>query len=284
MIRRIISLKIYIELFLYALSISFLSYYAEKQKWDFFIAVVFICIILFVILKYIESKPFQERIKSLEKINYEFATKANEYGIQKFFNMKNNQEIYERNIINIDIIKRGNQFSLLADTGNSYIDPSLRRHWDYLKLKLNDGIPIRLLLTNPFCESKQIRNKLNNVTTKIDPKLKLDVIYNLYKNYGRFDIKFTNEVYCSLFFSESEMIYDPYHLGKTEDRLENYFLAFYIKQLQTDNNFSYYNVLKSHFDYLWSNGINLQEFVDNYSTELTNTIFENIDQISRNHD
>lgn len=190
--------------------------------------------------------------------------------------------MHERNIVNIEIINRGNRFSLLGETGSSYIDPSVRRHWDDLKVKLDEGAPLRLLIVNPFCKSKRLRNELNGVTTKLDPKLKLEIIYNLYRKYPNVDVKFTDEIYCSIFFSEREMMYDPYHLGKVADRLENYFLAFHFEDRNASpGSFSYYKILKNHFEILWTKAIDLETFIDMYRSHLQEAGLESIVTLSQ---
>ncbi|MCP4130336.1 MAG: hypothetical protein GY754_05095 [bacterium] len=201
-----------IEIILYIISIGIVAYFAEKQYWTMFIISISICLILFIIIKIFKSKPFNEKINSLIKKEFKFSSKFLEYGIQNFYNMQN-EEMHERNLKNIEIIKNGNKFSLLAESGNSYINPSARRHWDEIKLKLDKEISLKLLLVNPFCESKRIRDEVNGVTTILDPKLRLDLIESLHNNYPNVEIKFTDEIYCTLFFSDHEMIYDPYHLG-----------------------------------------------------------------------
>ena len=50
-----------------------------------------------------------------------------------------------------------------------------------------------------------------------------------------------------MFFTDKYMIYDPYHLGKVGDRIENNFIAI---EFESDN--QNYNILKSHFNNSWS--------------------------------
>ena len=264
-IKRLILSKSLIDVSLFGVSIGVLTYLGENHYWAAFTCVVFVCLLLFIGLHYLESKPFLERLKRLEEREYEAAHKMIKYGISDFFNMKDNKEMHKRNIVNIEIIEKGNRFSLLGESGTSYLDPSVRRHWDFLKTKLDQGVPLRLLIVNPFCESKKLRNDLNGVTAQVDPKIKLEIICNLSKKYANVEVRFTNEIYCSVFFSENEMMYDPYHLGKLTDRLENYFLAFYLKKTSLNSDeFSYYNMLKNHFEVLWDRGMHLDQFLDEY--------------------
>ena len=225
----------------------------------------FISLILYLILSYFESKPFIDKLNNLEQLEYKLANKMLDVNMKNIFNMKDQHEMIDRNKINRSIITEGSSFSLVGETGASYIDPSLRRHWDYLKEKLDNGATFKLLIINPFSNSKQFRNKLNKVKQKIDPKLNLNLLFGLNKEYSNIEVRFTNEVYCSLFFSENKMMYDPYHVGMITSRLENYFLAFYLEN--TEEDFSYFKLLKNHFDNLWDNSTSINDFIkENKST------------------
>lgn len=202
--------------------------------------------------------------------------RAFDYGIQALFNMQETQEMHIRNQITIEIINRGTQFSLLTETGASYIDPSLRRHWDFLKEKLEQGTQFRFLLIDPFCDAKKLRNRLNGVTNHIDPKYRLDLVRKLCEKYSNVELRFTDQTYCALFFSESEMVYDPYHLGTLADRLENYSFAIHIKKVElTQPSFPYYAFFQSHFERLWEDAMKLSEFMKTYEFNLKGTAFEN---------
>lgn len=259
------------ELCLFVLSVGAVSYCAGKQEWGLFSIFVLICLVLFAGLKYLQSEPILTRLKKLEQKEFSLANRFANWGIRSIFNMQDNKELQERNIANLEMIERGNIFSLMAESGASYIDPSIRRHWDALKIKIDQGFSFRILLLEPFCSSKKIRNDRNQVRSSIDPKLKLEAIATICKSYDNVEVRFTNEPYCSLFFTDNEMIYDPYHLGQAGERIENYFLAIMFER-KDGNKRNFYNLLKDHFDYLWSNGIRMNDFIRKYNTELSTDI------------
>lgn len=277
MIKRIVILSLFIELLFFVLSVGAIAYCAGKQNWKYFFITLSACVFLYIIILFIKSRPYRNLLKKLESKEFELSYRAREFGIDDIYNMRKNDEMHLRNIETIDIIKNGNHFSLLAESGKSYIDPSIRRHWDDLKLKLDKQNNLRLLLVNPFCHSKKIRNELNQLTYIIDPKFDLHTIDRLNKQYQNVEIRFTDEIYCSVFFSESTMMYDPYHLGKIENRLENYFLAIkLVDSCSSEYGYSYFQILKNHFDNLWIKGLPYDDFLKSYSHELNQTQFKDL--------
>lgn len=238
---------------------------AQNNRWRPFFILFSISLLLFIALQLIEFRPIAKFFKKLESKEFLHVSGFDKYGIERIFNMCDFDELADRNREIAEILARGTSFSLLGETGNSYFDPSARRHWDYLKPKLEAGFTFRLLLINPLCPSKQLRNKINDVNTHLDPKLKLDHIIMLSRRYPNLEIKFTDETYCSLFFSESDLFYDPYHLGKIADRLENYFIAVHVKNTSAiKGNKDYYAMLTNHFETLWKLAITLDEFQDRH--------------------
>lgn len=229
--------------------------------------------ILLALLKYLESQPMLTRIQDLEQRQFQIVQSFDKWGLKKLFNMQDAKELHQRNLANLEIIQSGSHFSLLAESASSYLDPSVRRHWDFIKERLEEGFPLRLLLIDPFCSSKAIRNERNGVVAKIDPKLKFHTIASAVAKFENIELRFTTEPYCSLFFTETSMIYDPYHLGKIGDRIENYFIAIQMVKKKNPGEISVYDILRDHFEYLWSKSMRLQDFLSKYKKELdTDTV------------
>ena len=242
------------EISLFVSSVIVLTYAAENQLWKaFFIVAIFSSIAYAVVLRR-KYHPLLQRIQVLEKTQASFAIKAEKYGIINFYNMQDDNEKEERNIINRKIIENGNFFGLLCETGNSYFNPELDRHWPQIKDKLENQDTVQLLIINPNCTSKKLRDSIGE---KCAPDLQR--LRKLIDQYPSLRVKFTNEVYCSVFFSENEMIYDPYHLGKQNDVIENHLLAIHFIKQNNNDRPCHYQILKEHFNHLWNNGITLNE-------------------------
>lgn len=278
MTKRINQVAFVLEILLFALSVGILSFLAQNSLWILFFILLALCIVLFVTLQTIRTKPVFERIRKLEEVEFRLAKRTQQSGILDIYNMQDSVQQHERNEATRDILTQGEVFSLLSLTAASYIDPSIKRHWDHLKPKIEEGAPFRLLLMNPFCKEKEVRDRLNNISLSYDSKSRLDLVVDLYNRYPNISVRFTSQsIYCAVFFNQSEMIYDPYHLGKIEDRIENYFIALRIKKMEDSKVVkakSYFNILKQHFEFLWITADDLETFFSKYQAQLANTPFK----------
>ncbi|RYZ83041.1 MAG: hypothetical protein EOP04_20740 [Proteobacteria bacterium] len=245
------------ELVLFLLTAGGLGYTAQTVQWTAFGVILLVAASLFLLLKWLEHGPVLENFAKLEQERNRFLTDFEEWGIKDIFNMRHQEEMTRRNAANQRLIESGRSFSLVAETAASYIDPAIRRHWDPLKLKLEAGCPLRLLILDPFCESKAFRNEHNGVTSPIDPKLRLDILFDLPKNFPKVEVRFTREPYCSAFITDKGLIYDPYHAGNHAGRIENYFFAIEIAKSGDEKA---YWLMSSHFENLWTSAQTLESW------------------------
>ncbi len=228
-----------LEIVLFTISVIFFNYVISINNWTYVIFVGIAIIVLEIFLKGEKYNLILRKAKKIEEKYLEFEVQ----GVTDIFFMRNSKSKNIRNQNIADAIDKANELCLLAETGKSYLDPATDRHWKHINNKLNEGKKIKILLINPFSQNKKNRNFLNGVDT--DRKFDFSLINELNKNTNA-TVKFTNEVYCSLFFTDDYMVYDPYHLGKIADRIENNFLAIEFKKGNEN-----YNILKSHFDNCW---------------------------------
>jgi hypothetical protein len=262
-------LLIVAEVLVFGLTVGAAAYFGQKNQWWRFTEAVSIATIIYALLLYGKSEPILSRLQSLEHVQFQLAERFSEYGLEDFYNIQNPVEQDSRNEETRGVIDRGHVFSLLSLTGTSYIDPALKRHWDHLKQKLGAGSQFRVLLLDPFGPEAEVRDRLNGVLTRQDSKLRLDLLVDLHNRYPNIAIRFSRaNIYCALFFSETEMVYDPYHLGKVEDRIENYFMAFKMRD-NPDARHSYYRILAQHFENLWVASDSLEVFLRKHEQQLT---------------
>jgi len=261
MLKRLIKFKLLVEGAVFAVQISALTVLSALHKWKTFGIVAFLVSLIFILIKYADSTQFRDWLNIQLRKDLKFAERFGEFGIAEIYNMQVREESNQRNADTIPIIEKGYNFGLSGSTGASYIDPAAHRHWDALKKRLDEGCSFRLLLTDPFCPSKKMRNDLNNVIGNLDPKLNLFAVQHCNDAYSNFEVRFTPETYCSVFFSEEEMIYDPYHLGQVNDRLENYFFTLRLNNVKPVAGTNYYLQLRRHFDYLWHRAEAFEDFV-----------------------
>ena len=268
MITKLLRAKTAIDIALFTGTTVALSVLSHANLWTTFAIVAAICVILYATLKVGETSQATRLIENWRAREREMLSTLQKCGVFKIYNMQDQDELVERNRSCREIIDRGTEFSLSGSTGASYVSPTAHRHWDNLRRRLDNGDSFRLLLTSPFCPSKAIRNRLNGVSTVIDPKLDLANIDRLRTRYSRFEVRFTDEVYCSVFFTEHDMIYDPYHCGQVNDRLENRFMAIQLIDRSPENGSSYFRQLKNHFNFLWKEGTSWEDFIEAHHDQL----------------
>lgn len=241
-----------LEIALFFISVFLVTYLSNEKHYWWLLITFLIIIALEIVLKNNEynfilkiAHKREQKIKELE-----------DNGFTNHYFMKDSTSKNNRNTEIANAIGNSNEMCLLAETGKSYLDIATDRHWKNVKIKLDQGIYFRVLLVNPNSENKKIRNRLNNIIGEIDRKLDLENLKKINEKYENLEIRFTDQIYCSLFFTDKYMIYDPYHLGKTGDRIENNFIAIELKN-DNDN----YNILKSHFNNSWSLSTSITDIV-----------------------
>ncbi|MGZ6583154.1 MAG: hypothetical protein ACXVHX_02245 [Solirubrobacteraceae bacterium] len=242
-----------------------LSVLAQNERWVWFAMVAAACVAVYILLRIAEAAPVLAYLQSRDERNHHLLNAFDQFGIRDLYNMQIDDEAAARNRATVEIINGGTDFALSGSTGASYLDPKMHRHWPHVREKLSDGCRFRLLLTDPYSEAKVIRNKLNGVLSEIDPKLDLDNLVRMLSKYSSLEVRFTDQVYCSVFFTEHEMVYDPYHLGQVFDRLENRFFAVRLDDAVEASGASYFRQLKNHFEYLWSAGQTWEAFQERHS-------------------
>lgn len=247
---------------MYVTSLGLATFFAESGMWLFFFITVCICSVLFVTLKLISHNKIQNLIEKQESKKYRLLNLMSNCGIHDIYDMSNNESQDLRNLKTREVIESGNSFSLLTMTGQSYLDPTLKRHYDCLKNALERGAYFRVILIDPFCDEKLRRDKINGITPGADRKNQIENAILMAKKYDNIEIRVCNTaVYCAIFLSDDFCIYDPYHLGKESERSENYFLALNIeKNRQNGGQSPYYKIMRSHFESVWRTSIDIREY------------------------
>ncbi|MGE7121752.1 hypothetical protein ACQKIC_16160 [Peribacillus sp. NPDC046944] len=238
-----------LEIILFTLAALVLNIFLGNDMFKSAVATAIIAIILEIILKVKGINPLLKKAKKVETL-YENLEKN---GVNNIYFMYDRNSKKERNENTQIAISEASYMYLLAETGRSYIDASTDRHWKEVKTQLDKSTSFKVLLIHPECENKIVRNNLNN-STGVDRKLNFEDLKVLVSKYETLEIRFTDQVYNTLFFTNDYMIYDPYHLGKTSERLENNFVA-----IEFDSASSNYKTMKSHFDYCWNNSKSIED-------------------------
>jgi hypothetical protein len=259
---------------LFVVTTGLLTFLSQVGLWAWFWSVFVVAAAAYGLLMYVESASFTHGLRRLRDQEFRLATQFERVHASDIFLMADPAQQLERNRLTQRILAEGNRFSLATLTAASYIDPQVDRHWQTLKGRLDAGCTLRLLLQDPLCVEKQIRDRRNRPDGGRDSKLDLASVLRLTVRYpDQFRVRFTStNIYAAVFFSESGLTYDPYHLGMNGARIENRFItiAYEKREPSVDIAFDHYALLASHFNYLWSD----------CSQDLVGFLRENQDQLA----
>lgn len=260
---------IILEIILFIITTGLLSYFSGKQEWkDFFYCLV-IALILFMFLKYRENQFNLNKAKYFDDYLKEITNSAIQCGLLKFYNMQNIDEQDKRNRDCREVIDKAENMYLCANSGASYLDSSISRHWSNIEKKLNNGKNFKVVLLDPFSKNKKQRNKLNIQGDSYDSKLDIANLINLSNKYQNLEIKFIkNGMYSTIFSTNDELFFDPYHIGVIGSKIES--KTFCLKFSRTENERDLYTIFKAHFEVLWKESINLKSWLAKNEKKYTN--------------
>ncbi|HET7229156.1 MAG TPA: hypothetical protein VFJ16_04105 [Longimicrobium sp.] len=272
-----------LEIFVFLLTSGLLAYLSEIHSWGSFGVILFVALILVVLLTILRVGPVAAYLRNLERREFELGQRFSSLGGAKFYNMQIAEEQNDRNEETQRVIRGATVMYLLANSAASYVDPGIWRHWPSVRDRLNHGATLNILLLDPLSEDKRVRDQLNTAGEAPDSKFKFPVFIELYNTFQNVHIRFVREnVYCSLFFSQDAMFYDPYHLGRFHDRIERMFCLKFLSMETGTGTISYYAVLKRHFDALWLMSTDFEDYFDQNS-QIISTLIPSSLTIRRRH-
>lgn len=261
-----ILLPLVVELFLFFVTSILLTYFGGTQNWNTFAVAALVALALFIVVQLLKSKPVLSYFHELEEKEFDTVQRMKQFGIVNFYNMQDFTQQDRRNSDTRSVIAQASVMYLAANSAASYIDPGVERHWSAIKQRLDNKIIFNILILDPFSSEKRVRDNLNLTGDSPDSKFRFDILCQLYNNYPNVSIRVsTSQMYCTVFYTQDEMFYDPYHLGKLHGRITNKFLCLRLTNQSTNNNGeSYYNILQNHFDALWLGSADFENyFVEN---------------------
>lgn len=239
------------------------AYLSQKSEWTWFFTLSIIAGIIFIILKIAETRPELIDIIIREDLAARLAGSAISQGLVDHFNMQNPEDQERRNRLTRDSIATAGSLWLCANSGASYLDPGVNRHWPSIEARLKEGLDFRVVLLNPFSAEKAFRSKLNLGDENLDSKLNLAVLIKLYNAHPTLDIRFVSYGMHATVFATTEVAFvDPYHVGVIDDRIENRSLCLLAKPTTNRQDKSIYRIFKSHLDTLWRSGLSFEEFIE----------------------
>src|SRR6266496_978506 len=125
-----------VTLFVAAIGSAYLS---ESHEWTGFVLVSIAATGLFVLLKVFEALPAAKELLVREDFASRIALAAGKYGVREYFNMQSAQDQALRNECTQREITAARTMWLCANSGASYLDPAIYRHWQFVEQRLKEG-------------------------------------------------------------------------------------------------------------------------------------------------
>src|SRR5262249_39912596 len=199
-----------------------LAYLSAVQNWAWFLVLSIIATVIFVVVRVFEAWPRAKDLLAFDDMAAKVASAAIQYGVTGYFNMQNPKDQATRNEDTEAAISVANTMWLRANSGTSYLDPAIYRHWPFVQKRLEQGIDFRVVLLDPLSSEKGFRNQLNVDGEQFDSKINLPNLVKLHNAYPSLDIRFSRHgMHATVFVTDSCLFFDPYHVGLVKDRIEN---------------------------------------------------------------
>ena len=198
-----------------------------------------------------------------EDLSSKIAGSGMRRGLVDLFDMQSSDEQERRNRVTRDEISRASVMWLCANSGASYLDPGIYRHWPAVEDRLKAGVEFRVVLLDPFSAEKGFRNSQNVGVDAFDYKLNINSLINAYNKYPGLEIRFVRYgMHCSVFATPDTLFVDPYQVAVIDGRIENRSLCLQANPLEGVSEFGIYRIFKSHLETLWVSGLSLEAWME----------------------
>ena len=191
------------------------------------------------------------------------ASTALPQGMSNYYDMQIKSDQDRRNAATQADIAAASSMWLCANSGASYLDPAIYRHWSAVEKRLKDGAEFRVVLLDPFSAEKGFRNKLNVGGEQFDSKMNVPSLIKLYNTFPSLDVRFVRYgMHATVFATENALMVDPYHVGVVDNRIENRSYCLRIVHSTPHEGVGLYRLFKSHLDTLWRAGLSFEEWIE----------------------
>lgn len=239
------------------------AYLSQNNKWPMFFALSALSVGIFAVLKVVEARPALKEFFVREDLAAKIASAAMPQGLIDYFDMQKSIDQERRNRTTQDAVASATSMWLCANSGASYLDPGIYRHWPAVEKRLKEGVEFRVVLLDPFSAEKGFRNKLNVDGEQFDSKMNLPGLIKLYNTYPTLDVRFVRYgMHATVFATATTMFIDPYHVGVIDDRIENRSICLQVQPIKPAEGVGLFRLFKSHLDTLWRSGASLEEWLE----------------------
>jgi|SRR5450830_644028 len=238
------------------------AYLSQVNAWSGFLGLSIGATILFSILKIFDASPALTELLIREDKASKMALAAERYGVREYFNMQSAQDQACRNQCTQTEIERAQSLWLCANSGASFLDPAVYRHWQFVEKRLKAGVEFRVVLLDPYSQEKAFRNKINVNGENFDSKINVANLIKLHNSYPSLEIRFAKSgMHATVFASENVLFFDPYQVGVVNERIENRSFSMLIEHASPDEGVGLYQLFKSHFNTLWTSSTAFAEWL-----------------------
>lgn len=245
------------------------AYLSEVENWQWFVPFSGILIVLYIVVKLFDAFPQAKELLACDDVASNIARAALPYGIQQYFNMQSAEEQTLRNTMTQKAINNSQVLWLCANSGASYLDPSIYRHWPFIEKRLKDGIEFRVVILDPFSEEKGFRNQLNVGGEQFDSKVNIANLIKLHNTYSSLELRFVKYgMHATVFATNDCLFFDPYHVGTIDYRIENRSFCLRIEEATPKEGVGFYRLFKSHFASLWHASVTLEQWINDSKKHL----------------
>lgn len=253
-------------LFLGAIATTYLS---SKGNWGLFFGISIILSVIFLGLKIAQAFPRFKEIWVHETLAGKIASFALARGVVDYFDMLKTSEQNRRNEETQADIATASTMLLCANSGASYLDHGVYRHWEAIRKRLSEGVDFRVVMLDPFSGEKGYRNQLNVTGDQHGSKMNLANLIDLYNRYPTLDIRFVQYgMHTTVFAADNVLYVDPYTVGVIDDRIENRSFTLKIKECQPTEGLSLHRIYKSHLATLLRSGESLEQWLERCEDQL----------------
>lgn len=250
------------ELLIFAITIL-TAYFSQNSNWKVFFPLSLLALVIYSVLKAFDTWPVLQEIMVREDLSGRIAGSGIRRGLVDFFDMQNPDDQERRNRVTREVIAQSEIMWLCANSGASYLDPGVYRHWPSIEERLKAGVEFRVVLLDPFSAEKGFRNNHNSGGDAFDSKININNIIKLYNKYSNLDVRFVRYgMHVTVFATSNALFLDPYQVAEIDGRIENRSFCLQAIPLEDASEVGIYRIFKSHLRTLWASGLSLEDWLE----------------------